>query len=111
MFECLATRQNARTLPTSIRWSNGGRANRQTRQRFLDCLKPRGSAPTVEYGVSVLGGRTLLAPFCRRLPRLGVMAVATTRKQPVDLNSALATELPLINLVSKNYCPSPVGIS
>ncbi len=33
--------------------------------------------------------------LCRRRPRLGIMAVAATRKQPVDVNSALATELPL----------------
>ena len=30
-------------------------------------------------------------------PQLGIMAVAATRKQPVDLNLALATELPQEN--------------
>jgi hypothetical protein len=38
------------------------------------------------------------------------MAVAATRKQPVDLISALATDASE-NLVPKNYCASPVGIS
>jgi hypothetical protein len=55
IFERFATRQNASTLPTSIHWSNVGRANRQTEQRFLDFLKFCRASPTVEYEASVLG--------------------------------------------------------
>jgi hypothetical protein len=58
-----------------------------------------------------VGATRRLLNFLSRRPRLGIRAVAATRKQPVDRNSTLATELPLEKLVPKHYCPCPAGIS